>query len=457
MDSFSSYFLPGFCVNNASAKVSDCAAVELVVAPNFPLRSRLKFHESFDLLCIVKSLVSNFFFLSFLFTADISGLSGRLVQAAKQKGSLDNISVIVVFLRDPELIARRPLPPAPSSSPPPQVGPTMEEQQEEYDKLTAKWGWSEPQGGAVFNETPWQQDPVDGLHQQPQNPFGNGDDDEAAGPLHHPTDEELAAKWGWSEDSEVSSSADASSHGFLQNANWKDPEIEALEQEARLDLDSSIPTIGETSGFTEETGLSAKWGWTEPVGEPDSTTTIGEPLQAVHFVATSVQPFEDDDRIGSTSQEVEGQLQAKWGWEDPAAAVAAEKLADADPEEVRREFEKVAAKWDRDLQQFETNPNEQPKSVSHPCFSFTGHARSTFVGVILVYTTVANLSNFFRTFTLLSPLMFLTMSNNSYSSFKYCVLFRSLRCRKDNHSCLLFVLLIQREIGGNLLNLKSLI
>ena len=79
------------------------------------------------------------------------------MQAAKQKGSLDNISVVVVFLRDPSLIARRPLPPAPQSPQPvSQATPTMEEQRKEFEELTAKWGWNEPNGGAVFNELPWQ-------------------------------------------------------------------------------------------------------------------------------------------------------------------------------------------------------------------------------------------------------------------------------------------------------------
>lgn len=111
-------------------------------------------------------------------TEKVSGVSGRLVQAAKQKGSLDNISIIVVFLRDPSLIARRPLPPTPESPPPSaQATPTMEEQRKEFEELTAKWGWSDPAGGAVFNELPWQdqqqqmQDPASGQEPIPVNPF----------------------------------------------------------------------------------------------------------------------------------------------------------------------------------------------------------------------------------------------------------------------------------------------
>lgn len=120
-------------------------------------------------------------FVWFLFllskTESVSGVSGRLVQAAKQKGSCDNISIIVVFLRDPSQIARRPLPSTPESPPPSaQATPTMEEQRKEFEELTAKWGWSDPAGGAVFNELPWQdqqqmQDPVTGQASIPVNPF----------------------------------------------------------------------------------------------------------------------------------------------------------------------------------------------------------------------------------------------------------------------------------------------
>lgn len=311
-------------------------------------------------------------------TADISGLSGRLVQAAKQKGSLDNISVIVVFLRDPALIARRPLPPAPSTSPPPQVGPTMEEQQEEYDKLTAKWGWNdEAQGGAVFSEPPWQQETAGG--QQPVNPFGNGEEDDSTGPLPDATDEELASKWGWSE-SEVSSSTHNPSDLVPHHA-WQDPEIEALEREARQESDaaSNIVLDGDftstQSDLLQDEKSSAQWGWKEPgvdEMEADSTTVTTSAdrmaAQSIHFVATSIQPFEDDlmaaAKFENRQPEEDGPT-ARWDWQDPATAIGVEKLANADPEEVRREFEKVAAKWDRDLKQADSNAHDQPKSVSH--------------------------------------------------------------------------------------------
>lgn len=120
-------------------------------------------------ICLVFVLLSK--------TESVSGVSGRLVQAAKQKGSCDNISIIVVFLCDPSQIARRPLPSTPKSPPPSaQATPTMEEQRKEFEELTAKWGWSDPAGGAVFNELPWQdqqqmQDPVTGQASIPVNPF----------------------------------------------------------------------------------------------------------------------------------------------------------------------------------------------------------------------------------------------------------------------------------------------
>ena len=254
----------------------------------------------------------------------------------------------------------------------------MEEQQEEYDKLTAKWGWSEPQGGAVFNESSWQQDP-DGP--QPQNPFGNGDE-EASG-LHNPTDEELEAKWGWSEP-EISSTtpqAPDAAQG-MQAATWKDPEIEALEREAGRDpmadqlFGQGFDATAQFGSQTDE--LAAKWGWKEPEPEAADSTTG-------HFVATSIQPF--DDPISSDAPV------AKWDWKDSEAS----KLVDADPEEVRREYEKVAAKWDRDLENFESNStaavatsndmhivqNDQPKSVSH-CFPPSGYAWLALAGVTFV-------------------------------------------------------------------------
>lgn len=244
----------------------------------------------------------------------------------------------------------------------------MEEQQEEYDKLTAKWGWSEPQGGAAFNESSWQQDP-DGP--QPQNPFGNGDD-EASG-LHNPTDEELEAKWGWSEPEISSTTPQLLDPSVTAQHAWKDPEIEALEREARQELEAdNQPFHGGGYDSThheqgEEERL-AQWGWKE--SEPaaaDSTTGL-----PVHFVATSIQPFDDQIHPSNDGAEEKGALAVNLDWKDSEAS----KLVHADPEEVRREYEKVAAKWDRDLENFGCNnsadtsnvQNDQPKSVSHFAF-----------------------------------------------------------------------------------------
>lgn len=230
------------------------------------------------------------------------------MQAAKQKGSSDNISVIVVFFREPELIARRPLPPAPTSVLEDNT-PSMEQQQEEYEKLAAKWGWSEPQGGAVFtDETSWQQQSQQQQQQtpdgqQPQNPFDSsnpfGNGDELLAPEGH------------------------DNHHFYQGvdspsefdaANWQQ-HGEEEEEEA----------IGDSfNGDTAETpevydGSTAQWGWKDPEIEA-LEIEAGRDSSERHFAATSVVPLPDPDM---------------------------------DLDVVRDQYEKVAAKWGRELEQFD--------------------------------------------------------------------------------------------------------
>ena len=169
-------------------------------------------------------------------------MSGRLVQVAKHKGSTDNITVVVVFLRDPLSIARRPLPAAPVTPPPSvQATPTMEERLKEFEELSAKWGygseaehqhqhqhqhqqqqqqqqqqdesassanaqennelnpmatkygWGESEGGAVFNELPWQDQQQQQQQQQmfDENNFMSNDNKESENyqwQTHDPSD-----------------------------------------------------------------------------------------------------------------------------------------------------------------------------------------------------------------------------------------------------------------------------
>lgn len=51
----------------------------------------------------------NLFFIFFVlfFVDDVEAVSQSLVRVAKEKGSTDNISVIVVFLREPSKVADR--------------------------------------------------------------------------------------------------------------------------------------------------------------------------------------------------------------------------------------------------------------------------------------------------------------------------------------------------------------
>lgn len=307
--------------------------------------------------------------------ADISGLSGRLVQAAKQKGSSDNISVIVVFFREPELIARRPLPPVPTSVQTNNT-PSMEQQQEEYEKLAAKWGWNEPQGGAVFDETPWQQH-TDGQDQQPHNPFetshpfGNGDgtadeqsssdqhfyqhDDDAAG-----LDEQRPAdKWpAWNEQADQETAGEqydpntwqqpdpqqtipetfnGDSCDFDQN-QWRQHQDVLQQDHHEDDVDhQSADYHDHHSAETPEVsdGVTAHWGWKDPEIE---ALEIEAGRDSEHFAATSVVPLPDTD--------------------------------DVDLAQVRNQYEKVAAKWGRELEHFEANgtdplsPTLESKSVS---------------------------------------------------------------------------------------------
>lgn len=246
------------------------------------------------------------------------------MQAAKQKGSSDNISVIVVFFREPELIARRPLPPVPTSVQTNNT-PSMEQQQEEYEKLAAKWGWNEPQGGAVFDEASWQQQ-QDGQAQQPQNPFessnpfGNGDNADGAEPG--------AGKWGVDDANAWPEQEQTIPDSF--NGDDSDAGVSWPEHEAR----QTIPdTFNGDSAETPEVcdGLTAQWGWKDPEIEALEI----EAGRDSHFAATSVVPLPDHD---------------------------------VDLVEARNQYEKVAAKWGRELGQFDDNGADtvtlESKSVS---------------------------------------------------------------------------------------------
>lgn len=230
------------------------------------------------------------------------------MQAAKQKGSTDNISVIVVFFREPELIARRPLPPAPTSVLEDNT-PSMEQQQEEYEKLAAKWGWNESQGGAVFADgtSSWQQQqPQEEDGHQPQNPFdssnsnpfGNGDQGHLMAEEDHHFYQDSPCEFhavNWQQEHAVGDSAETPEvyDGSTAQWGWKDPEIDALEIEAGR----------------------------------DST-----PEQVQHFAATSVVPLAD---------------------------------ADIDLDAARDQYEKVAAKWGRELELVDTDVvTSESKSVS---------------------------------------------------------------------------------------------
>ena len=241
------------------------------------------------------------------------------MQTAKQKGSLDNISVITVFLRDPASIGRRPLPPAPSATDPQALSggvftshtPSMEEQQEEYEKLTAKWSWNESQGGAVFGDSPWNQQqheaPEGAGHSQldgsvMSNPFGAtdaslGDSDFNGGgaeSLDATGGDDLAAKWG-----------------------WKDPEIEALEREAREEAN-----VSDLQGVHGGASSDAQWGWADPEVAALELAAGRDPTELGHFAATSIQPIPSDDGLSQL-------------------------------EEKRLEFERIATKWSNDLEQFD--------------------------------------------------------------------------------------------------------
>ena len=103
-------------------------------------------------------------FVSALFSSpveDVTEVSGRLVQVAKKKGSTDNITVIVVFLRDPALIAKRPLPPAPVTPPPSaQATPTIEQQRKAFEAMAAELGWSGSDNDNSWQQNPDAQDPI---------------------------------------------------------------------------------------------------------------------------------------------------------------------------------------------------------------------------------------------------------------------------------------------------------
>jgi hypothetical protein len=241
-----------------------------------------------------------------------------LVQAAKQKGSSDNISVIVVFFREPELIARRPLPPAPTSVLEDNT-PSMEQQQEEYEKLAAKWGWSEPQGGAVFSdETSWQnQQQSDG--DQPQNPF----DSSGSNPFGNGGQDELVPE-GHGDNHHYYQGVDSPSE--FDAANWQQHGEEAI-------VDSFNGDSAETPEVYD--GSTAQWGWKDPEIEAleiEAGRDSSDHQLPHHFAATSVVPLPDPD---------------------------------IDLDVARDQYEKVAAKWGRELEQFDADVvTLESKSVS---------------------------------------------------------------------------------------------
>jgi hypothetical protein len=216
--------------------------------------------------------------------ADISGLSGRLVQAAKQKGSSDNISVIVVFFREPELIARRPLPPAPTSVLEDNT-PSMEQQQQQ-----------QTDGDQPHN-------PFDSSG---SNPFGNGDELVPEG--HH-----------YYQGVDSPSEFDA--------ANWQQHGEEAIGGSDSFNGDSA-----ETPEVYD--GSTAQWGWKDPEIEA-LEIEAGRDSSEHHFAATSVVPLPDPD-------------------------------IDLDVAVARDQYEKVAAKWGRELEQFDADDvvTLESKSVS---------------------------------------------------------------------------------------------
>ncbi|XP_057372257.1 WASH complex subunit 2-like [Daphnia carinata] len=249
---------------------------------------------------------------------DISGLSGRLVQAAKQKGSTDNISVIVVFFREPELIARRPLPPVPTSVQTNNT-PSMEQQQEEYEKLAAKWGWNEPQGGAVFDESSWQQQQPadeDGHHQQPQNPF----DSSSGNPFGNGDQDGLMAEE--EQDNHFYQGAHSSSEFDAVHSPSEFHAVNWQQQQQEHGDSFNGSDSAETPEVTD--GLTAQWGWKDPEIEAlEIEAGRDSAEQAPHFAATSVVPLPDD--------------------------------ADIDLDAARDQYEKVAAKWGRELELVDTD------------------------------------------------------------------------------------------------------
>lgn len=301
---------------------------------SFPSHAFFICYSVISIICVL-FLVSSF--CRGFVAADISGLSGRLVQAAKQKGSSDNISVIVVFFREPELIARRPLPPAPTSVLEDNT-PSMEQQQEEYEKLAAKWGWNESQGGAVFADgtSSWQQqqqpDEEDGHHQQPQNPFdsssgnpfGNGDQ----GGLMMAEEEQDNHFY---QGAHSSSEFDAvHSPSEFHAINWQQQQQQQQQDHAFGDSFN-----GSDSAETPEVydGSTAQWGWKDPeIDALEIEAGRDSAEQPQHFAATSVVPLPD---------------------------------AGIDLDVARDQYEKVAAKWGRELELVDTDVvTLESKSVS---------------------------------------------------------------------------------------------
>ena len=221
----------------------------------------------------------------------------------------------------------------------------MEQQQEEYEKLAAKWGWSEPQGGAVFDESSWQQQTDGQAEQQPQNPFessnpfgNNGDEGQESQSqqnFYQSADAaaEPGAKWGWNEQAVADEEtwSENPQQAIADNFNGDDSDV-AWPQQHHGIADTFNGDSAETPEVTD--GLTAQWGWKDPEIEA-LEIEAGRDSAVHHFAATSVVPLPDHD---------------------------------VDLVEARNQYEKVAAKWGRELEQFDVNGADaaalESKSVS---------------------------------------------------------------------------------------------
>lgn len=244
----------------------------------------------------------------------------------------------------------------------------MEQQQEEYEKLAAKWGWNEPQGGAVFDETVWQQQ-SDGQAQQAQNPFetsnpfGNGGD---------PAEEQRPGdKWTWNEQSA------AESEDYEANAWPEQDQRQTIPETFNGDSSDDYNPNAWTEHDVRQEGVG------QSETKPNACWPEDDPHQDV------VDPSDYHDHSAETPEVSDG-VTAHWGWKDPeiealeieagrdsehfaaTSVVPLPESGDVDLAEVRNQYEKVAAKWGRELEQFEANGADpltatESKSVRYSC------------------------------------------------------------------------------------------